>query len=330
MAETTQRVLRLLGLLEARATWQARELAERMDVTERTVRRDVTRLRELGYPVHAERGLEGGYSLGRGAKLPPLLLNDDEAVALVACLRMAALAGADDVGEAALRSLVKLNQILPPKLRALATAVDAATQTLPRPRPSVDLDMLQQLAVAQRDHTLVRFEYTKPSGEVTRRDVEPAKMMTQGDRWYLQGFDRLRDDWRVFRLDRMSQFRPSTFRFEPRPAPPWRFRRDLSERFECVLLFRTSLSADALVQRVPLAHRDDPVDDPAGGCRVRMGATSWDDLAWHVLWVHRDLGGSIEPVSGGLGANEAESLQAFRQALERIQQQATAITGLAN
>ena len=120
MADTTQRVLRLLGLLEARTTWQAHELAARMDVTERTVRRDVTRLRQLGYPVEAARGLDGGYRMGAGRRLPPLLLDDDEAIALVACLRMGALSGADEVGEAALRALTKLDQVLPPRPRATA------------------------------------------------------------------------------------------------------------------------------------------------------------------------------------------------------------------
>lgn len=127
MAETTQRVLRLLGLLETRTTWQAHELAARMDVTERTARRDVARLRQLGYPVEATRGLDGGYRLGAGRRLPPLLL-DDEAIALVACLRMGALSGVDEVGEVALRALTKLDQILPPRLRALAAAVDGATR----------------------------------------------------------------------------------------------------------------------------------------------------------------------------------------------------------
>lgn len=164
MTQTTHRVLRLLGLLETRTTWRGDELAERLGVTGRTVRRDVARLRDLGYPVEAEPGMAGGYRLGGGRRLPPLVLEDDEAVALVACLRMAALTGGDAVGEAALRALTKLDQVLPARLRAVAAAIDGATRAMPRVRPAVDLRVLEQLAVAQRDHNLVRFYYCKPRG----------------------------------------------------------------------------------------------------------------------------------------------------------------------
>lgn len=183
-----------------------------MDVTERTVRRDVTRLRQLGYPVEAARGLDGGYRMGAGRRLPPLLLDDDEAIALVACLRMGALSGADEVGEAALRALTKLDQVLPPRLRALASAVDRATRAIPGNRPPVDLAVLQRLATSQRDRALVRFDYCKATGETSAREVEPARLLTQGEHWYLQGFDRGRDDWRVFRLDRMTDLRSTTWR----------------------------------------------------------------------------------------------------------------------
>lgn len=288
MADTTHRVLRLLALLEARSSWTAEELASRLAVTERTVRRDVSRLRELGYPVEAERGVGGGYRLGAGRRLPPLLLDDDEAVAMVACLRMGALSGADEVGEAALRALAKLDQVLPPRLRATATAVDAATQALPRSRPALDLDVLQQMATARRDRCVVRFDYRKPTGEQTSREVEPARLMTQGEYWYLQAYDRGRGAWRVFRLDRMSAVTTTTWRFEPQEAPPAGFQRDLDSRYPCVLEVEMAVDAQRVTARIPEAYRE-RVEPTARGCRFRVGAPTWDDLAWHMLWVSRDL-----------------------------------------
>lgn len=288
MADTTHRVLRLLALLEAQTSWSAAELAVRLDVTERTVRRDVARLRELGYPVEAERGLGGGYRLGAGRRLPPLLLDDDEAVAMVACLRMGALSGADEVGEAALRALAKLDQVLPPRLRATAAAVDAATQALPRSRPALDLYVLQQLATARRDRCVVRFDYRKPSDEQTSREVEPARLMTQGECWYLQAFDRGRDAWRIFRLDRMSAVTTTTWYFEPREVPPAGFQRDLDSRYPCVLEVEMAVDAQRVAARIPEAYRD-RLEQAAGGCRFRVGGPTWDDLAWHMLWVSRDL-----------------------------------------
>lgn len=314
MADTTHRVLRLLGLLEARSTWSAEELAERLGVTERTVRRDVNRLRELGYPVCATRGLDGGYRLGAGRRLPPLLLEDDEAVALVACLRMAALAGADEAGEAALRALAKIDQLLPPRLHAIASALDTATRAIPRSRPAVELQVLQLLATAQRDAVLVRFEYVKPGGETSEREVEPARLMTQGEHWYLQAFDRGRDDWRVFRLDRMSEVRAATFRFSPRPAPSHDFQRSVAERYPCVVEVEMPIAVEAVARRIPAAHRDRlaAID---GGCRFRVGGPTWDDLAWHMLAVSRDLDCRFE-----LGDQPAAP--EFRAALQAIADQA--------
>ena len=310
MADTTQRVLRLLGLLEARTTWQAHELAARMDVTERTVRRDVTRLRQLGYPVEAARGLDGGYRMGAGRRLPPLLLDDDEAIALVACLRMGALSGADEVGEAALRALTKLDQVLPPRLRALASAVDRATRAIPGNRPPVDLAVLQRLATSQRDRALVRFDYCKATGETSAREVEPARLLTQGEHWYLQGFDRGRDDWRVFRLDRMTDLRSTTWRFDPRETPPPEFQQDLPHRYPCRVRVAMGLDVEKVRARVPAPYRADLESTPHG-CRFLVGAPDWDDLAWHMLWISRDLKTPLT-VLDGPGADP------FREAMARI------------
>lgn len=310
MAETTQRVLRLLGLLEARTTWQARELATRLEVTERTVRRDVTRLRQLGYPVEAAPGLDGGYRLGAGRRLPPLLLDDDEAVALVACLRMGALSGADEVGEAALRALTKLDQVLPPKLRALAAAVDGATRALPGNRPPVDLVVLQRLATSQRNRTLVRFDYCKATGETSAREVEPVRLLTQGEQWYLQGFDRDRDDWRVFRLDRMTDLRGTTWQFEPRETAPPEFQQDLPHRYPCRVRVEMGIAAEKVSARVPAPYRADLEPTPRG-CWFLVGAPDWDDLAWHMLWISRDLKTPVTVLDGA----EANP---FREAMARI------------
>ncbi|WP_420175028.1 helix-turn-helix transcriptional regulator [Luteococcus sp. OSA5] len=317
MSETTHRVLRLLGLLESRTSWQGAELASRLGVTERTVRRDVTRLRELGYPVESERGLDGGYRLGAGRRLPPLLLEDEEAVALVACLRMAALAGTDTVGEVALRALTKLDQVLPPKLRALASALDDATQAIPRNRPAVDLAVLQELSVAQRDCRLVRFSYDKPDGSTTSREVEPARLMTQGERWYLQGFDRGREDWRVFRLDRMSGVEVTTWSFTPRAAPPGDFQRDLVSRYPCVVEVEMAVDVEVLSTRIPAAHRDHVQATPTG-CRFRVGGPTWEDLAWHMLWVARDLGAPLVLAEGPPGAAMRQAMRAIATHAEHV------------
>lgn len=294
MAETLHRVLRLLSLLEARASWSGPELAERLGVTERTVRRDVERLRSLGYPVEGERGADGGYRLGAGRRLPPLLLDDDEAVALVACLRMAALGGSDSIGEAALRALAKLDHVLPPHLRALATALDEATVVLPSSsRPEVDWQRLSTLARATRESVRVRFEYESKEGGASSRDVEPARLLTQGQLWYLQAFDPSREDWRTFRLDRMSHIHVTTFRFRPRPAPqPAYHPAGIVDRYPCVAVVHYATTPGAVVARVPRAYYEDLHAD-ATGTVLRVGAPDWGELAWHLQWVARDLDASL-------------------------------------
>lgn len=270
-----------------------------------------------GDQPEADRGLDGGYRLGAGRRLPPLLLDDEEAVALVACLQMAALTGQDAVGEAGGKALAKLDQVLPPKLRALALALDDATSALPRPRPAVDLQVLSLPAVAQRDRTLVRFTYERPDGEPSAREVEPARLMTQGEHWYLQGYDRLRDDWRTFRLDRMSDVTATTWRFEPREAPPADFLRDVPSRYPCVVVMGMAVEPERLAGRIPAAYRDELEPTPTG-CRFRVGAPTWDDLAWHMLGVSRELGAPLE-------LNESPPAQEFRAALAHLADAARAV-----
>lgn len=221
MSATTSRVLQLLGLLQSRRVWTGQELAERLSVTGRSVRRDIERLRELGYPVEASKGQGGGYRLGAGAALPPLLLDPDEAVAMAVCLRLAAGGSVAGVGESALRALSKLDQVMPARLRSQVAAVHDATVTLTPDAvdPPVEPDTLMTLARACRDHEHVTADYTDRNGRPTRRRLEPYQLVTTGRRWYLLAHDRDRDGWRSLRLDRMSAVHAVGSTFVPRPAP---------------------------------------------------------------------------------------------------------------
>ena len=220
MAETTARVLQLLGLLQARRVWSGEELADRLGVTTRSVRRDVDRLRDLGYPVHASTGHGGGYQLGAGAALPPLLLDPEEAVAMAVCLRVAAGGSVAGVGESALRALSKLDQVMPARLRSQVAALHDATVTLGTATDTpVDPEMLMTLARACRDHEHVTAGYVDIRGNETARRLEPYQLVTTGRRWYLLCFDRDRTDWRSLRLDRMSGVRAAGTTFVPRDAP---------------------------------------------------------------------------------------------------------------
>ena len=216
MAETTERVLRLLGLLQQRPVWTGPELAERLGVTTRSIRRDVERLRSLGYPVYAAQGVGGGYQLGRGRALPPLLLDDTEAVAVAVSLRMAAGGTVSGASEAALRTLAKLDQVMPPRLRGEVRAIHEATQTLEYGQVTVDGDVLLTLARGVRDTVRVRFDYESRDGTPTSRTVEPVGLVAAGRRWYLMAYDVDRDDWRTFRLDRMTAVATTTWRFRER------------------------------------------------------------------------------------------------------------------
>jgi predicted DNA-binding transcriptional regulator YafY len=213
---TTERVLSLLGLLQQRPVWTGPELAERLGVTTRSIRRDVERLRALGYQVAATQGVGGGYQLGRGRGLPPLLLDDAEAVAVAVSLRMAAGGTVSGASEAALRTLAKLDQVMPPRLRSEVRAIHEATQTLDQGQIMVDGDALLRLARAVRDTVRVRFAYEARDGTPSDRTIEPVGLVATGRRWYLMAFDVDRDDWRTFRLDRMSAVEATTWRFRAR------------------------------------------------------------------------------------------------------------------
>ena len=222
MANTSSRTLRLLSLLQNHRFWPGAELAGRLGVSPRTLRRDVDRLRELGYPVTAHPGVDGGYQLAPGAALPPLVLDDDEAVAVAASLRLAAAGAAT---EAAARTLAKVTQVMPARLRRRAEAVAAMTESASwdparAGQAVIDSDVLAGAAIACRDAERIRFSYVAANGERTERHVEPHRLVVLDRRWYLVGYDLVRNDWRSFRLDRLAGTpRPTGARFRPRTLP---------------------------------------------------------------------------------------------------------------
>ena len=216
MLETSARLLRLLTLLQARSYWSGTDLAERLGVTERTVRRDIDKVRLLGYPVRSSAGVAGGYQLGAGAALPPLLLEDDEALAVSVGLGMAAAGTVTGMAQAAVRALAKLEQLLPVRLRRETRALQATVAPLCTTGPRFSLDVLTTLAQACRNHERLVFRYEDGQGKKSERRVEPHGLVNTGLRWYLAAWDLGRTDWRTFRLDRVL---PRTVRTEERFVP---------------------------------------------------------------------------------------------------------------
>jgi predicted DNA-binding transcriptional regulator YafY len=284
MSQTSSRLLELLSLLQARRDWPGEELADRLEVSGRTVRRDIERLRQLGYPVESLTGRAGGYRLRAGSAMPPLLLDDEEAIAIAVGLRTAARASVTGIEETAVRALVKLEQVLPAHLRRRVGALGAATFTLPSGGPTVDPQHLTVIATACRDCERVRFAYRSRQGTDSRREVEPHALLNHGRRWYLVAWDRGREDWRTFRLDRLARPASTGARFTPRKLPAKDAAAYVEQsitaapnRFEAVLTLRAS--ADEVARRVP-AHWGtlEPID--AQTCEYRTGD---DDLRWLAL-----------------------------------------------
>ncbi len=209
----------MLSLLQARRDWPGAELADRLSVSRRTIRRDVDRLRGLGYPVESLTGPAGGYRLRAGTAMPPLLLDEEEAIAIAVGLRTAAQASVAGIEETSVRALVKLEQVLPAHLRRRVSALGGATATLPGGGPTVDPQCLTTIASACRDHERLRFAYRSRDGEATRRLVEPHSLVNLGRRWYLVAWDCNREDWRTFRVDRISRPAAAGGRFEMRRLP---------------------------------------------------------------------------------------------------------------
>lgn len=203
MIETSARLLALLSLLQMRREWTGEELAGRLEVGPRTIRRDIEKLRRLGYPVHAAPGVAGGYRLGAGAELPPLLLDDSEAVAVALGLRIGASGPIAGIEEISVRALAKLEQVLPSHLRRRVSALASVASALSVEGPQTDTETLATLAAACRDALQVHFGYEAADGVRSRRTVDPAAVVYSGWRWYLVAYDLDRDDWRTFRIDRV-------------------------------------------------------------------------------------------------------------------------------
>jgi predicted DNA-binding transcriptional regulator YafY len=204
MVQTSARLLALLSLLQVRREWTGQELADRLEVGPRTIRRDVDKLRSLGYPIEAAPGVAGGYRLGNGGELPPLLLDDAEAVAVAVGLRTAAAGGIAGIEETSVRALTKLEQVLPSRLRRRVSAFSVATSAFGVEGPRIDAEVLATLAGACRDQVRLRFSYTARDDRASQRAVEPCAVVYSGHRWYLVAFDLDRDDWRTFRIDRIG------------------------------------------------------------------------------------------------------------------------------
>jgi predicted DNA-binding transcriptional regulator YafY len=284
MANTSARMLRLLSLLQTHRYWPGSELADRLEVSPRTLRRDVDRLRELGYPVDAARGVAGGYQLQAGAAMPPLLLDDEEAVAIAVGLRSGAAGAVAGFEETSVRALAKVIQLLPPRLRRRIDALQAVTAPgVFGGGPVLDALTLTTLAMACRGEERLRFDYAPREGDAARRHVEPHRLVSLGRRWYLVAWDLERGDWRSFRVDRLSAPQPTGARFRPRELPggdpvEWlRSRmRTIPSRYDVSVV----IQADAATVRGFVGNWGGAQDLPEGGCRLRMNT---DDLRWPVM-----------------------------------------------
>jgi predicted DNA-binding transcriptional regulator YafY len=293
MTETSSRLLTLLSLLQGRRDWPGRELADRLEVSGRTVRRDVERLRRLGYPVESLTGPAGGYRLRAGTAMPPLLVDDDEAIAIAVGLRTAARASVAGIEETSVRALVKLEQVLPAHLRRRVSALQSATTTLPGGGPTVDPHCLTVIAAACRDAERVRFAYRGRDGADTRREVEPHSLVHLGRRWYLVAWDRGRGDWRTFRVDRVSAPAATGVRFGGRELPAADAAAFVAQslstapyRYEARLTLHAS--AAAVRERIgPGWGTVEPIDERT--CEYRTGDDDLDWLALRVVMIGVDF-----------------------------------------
>jgi predicted DNA-binding transcriptional regulator YafY len=282
MANTSGRMLRLLSLLQTHRYWPGGELADRLEVSPRTLRRDVDRLRELGYQVDAVRGVAGGYQLRAGGSLPPLLLEDEEAVAIAVGLRTSAAGAVQGMEESSIQALTKVLSLMPPRLRRRMDALQSQTVPAPMRGPTVDAATLTTLAQGCRDDEPVRFAYTARGAEETRRHVEPHRLVSMGRRWYLVGYDRDRQDWRSFRVDRIRSPELTGARYRPRELPAadaLAFVRTgiVSMPMRYAVRVRFAAPPEVVTAQVGNWAAIEAVD---GGCRMTMNT---DTLDWPLM-----------------------------------------------
>jgi predicted DNA-binding transcriptional regulator YafY len=290
--ETSARLLRLLSVLQTRRDWTGPQLAERLGVTTRTIRNDVERLRDLGYPVTAVPGVGGGYRLGAGAALPPLLLDDDEAVAVAIGLRTAAGGTVAGIEDSSVQALAKLERLLPSRLRHRVSALTAAMVALPGSGPSVDAETLTTIAAACRDHERLRFHYQTHDGEGSARVTEPHRLIHSGRRWYLLAWDVDRRDWRTFRVDRIELNLPIGPRFAPRQISEEEVADRLSHGLATAMWHyraRVTVHAPAAVieGRLPAAISVEPVDEHR--CVIEVGSDNAEMLALNLGLLDADF-----------------------------------------
>ncbi|WP_284437488.1 YafY family protein [Streptomyces sp. TUS-ST3] len=281
--DTPARLLTLLSLLQTPREWPGGELADRLQVSRRTVRRDIDRLRELGYPVQATKGSDGGYRLVAGKALPPLVLDDEEAVAIAVGLRAGAGHAVEGMDEASVRALAKLEQVLPSRLRHRVSTFQAATTALTSgDGATIPTETLTVMASTVAGHERLRFAYRAKDGAESRRVVEPHRLVSTGRRWYLIAYDLDRGDWRTFRVDRVNDPFATGARFAPRELPTGGAAEYLrqsmhrrQETYELVVTFEGDVSV--VGARVP-AWMGVPESLGEGRCRLR--AAVGDSVEW--------------------------------------------------
>ncbi|WP_098470021.1 helix-turn-helix transcriptional regulator [Serinibacter salmoneus] len=317
MLATSARLLSLLSVLQRPREWTSAELAERLDVTTRTVRADVAKLRSLGYPVQSRPGLGGGYRLSAGSAMPPLLMDDDEAVAVAIGLGIAA-GGGIDVESPSLTALAKLEQVMPSRLRHRVSAIRAATSTVGGSAVGIDLPALGVLASAVRGRERTRFDYTRPHEETRGRHVEPHRLIRWEKLWYLLAWDLDRDDWRIFRVDRAARPAPTGATFIARPVPggdaaEYVTRSVIRGTWACHAVVLVHASAELVRSRIGF-----PLGIEALGpavCRFTIGGSDADELARRLM----ALGADVEVLEGG----------ALREAMGRLAERCRRAAGSA-
>jgi predicted DNA-binding transcriptional regulator YafY len=291
MLETSARLLRLLSLFQGRKYWSGHDLSARLEVTSRTLRRDVDKLRTLGYPIQSTCGAEGGYQLGAGSTMPPLLLDDDEAVAVALGLRYAAGGSVEGVEEASVRALTKIEQILPARLARRVAALQSVIVMPVRTESAVDARMLSVIAGACRDLEILRFRYSDRGGVASARSVEPHRLVNTGRRWYLVAWDTDRADWRTFRVDRIQARVTTGSRFAPRDPPSADLAAYVSRGAwapTCGARIKLFAGAEVVAERLPPGIGVlEPIDRQS--CFFEIGASSYERLAMHLVFLGVDF-----------------------------------------
>jgi predicted DNA-binding transcriptional regulator YafY len=330
MPKTSARLLALLSLLQSRRDWPGTLLADRLEISLRTVRRDVDRLRELGYPITAAKGPDGGYRLGAGTELPPLLFDDEQAVALTVALQLAATTTGSGLAEAAARALTTIRQVLPARLRHRVSALQVTAVERPAARPAapVDGDVLLAISAAVHAREVLRFDYGAEPADAPPRRAEPHHLVTWDGRWYLVAWDLDRADWRTFRADRIALRTPNGPRFTHRELPggdvagfvigKFRGSGDSSGDWPCQGTVLLELPAAT----VALYSRDGVVEEAGPGrCRLTLGSWSWPSLAAAVARFDADIEvvgpADLADAFGHLARRMARTAAAFDAARDR-------------